>query len=534
MKIIGSYSYSTRHCIGQGSYGKVFEGQDSSHSPVAIKQMDLRFLESDKYLKSQLKVEIEVLKRLKHPNIVRLIDVLQSYNSMYIITEFCKDGDLRESLLKKRLSEQESLTVFFQILDGFQQLISNGIIHRDLKPANILIHNGTYKIADFGFARFVTDFNGDMMKSCVGSPLYMAPQLLLRKPYTTKCDIWSLGIILFEMIYGETPWKGLNERDLLNNIMKKVLHFPKKIGKFTEEILRKMLIIEEKDRISWEELFQIREKKLKKDLKELEIIDRENKPPVAIIKDNLKENKRKIADNLAAEEKDRENMMKEHRKYVGIISVLREDLCFKHYVTVKLLGNSADLTRNLKIKGFLLEKFLVLCAQAVKSACKSLVSELNEKEKGRKEMFFATKELKNLLKRLEKEEEFYKEFYEDLLKNLKNFNVFESLKNDKEIEGFIEGDISEKNREFLGGFIRKLGFDIVRNIAFEGFFADNSERDLVVSFDYLIDFLACLIRNGQKHEIDYEGLHREKSEGEGRGYVEKVLAKRNALIKREG
>ena len=525
MKIIGSYSYSPRHCIGQGSYGKVFEGQDSSHSPVAIKQMDLRFLESDKYLKSQLKVEIEVLKRLKHLNIVRLIDVLQSYNSMYIITEYCKDGDLRESLLKKKFSENESLNVLFQILDGFHQLISNGVIHRDLKPANILVHNGVYKIADFGFARFVSDFNGAMMKSCVGSPLYMAPQLLLRKPYTTKCDIWSLGIILYEMIFNETPWKGVDERDLLNNIMKKILAFPRKIGKFSEDILKKMLVIEEKDRISWEELFQIREKKLRK---ELEILDRENKPPVV-----LKENRKKIADSIAAEEKDKENTINEHRKYAKIISVLREDLCFKHYVSVKLMSNSSDLTRTLKIKGFLLEKFLFLCAQAVKSACKSLVFDLNEKEKTKKEMFCATKELKNLMKTLEKEGKFYEEFYEDLVKNLKNFNIFESLKNDKEIEGFFDGEINEKNREFLGGFIRKFGFEIVKNIALEGFFSENCDRDLVVSFDYMIDFLACLIRNGQKHEIDYEGLHREKSEGEGRAYVEKVLAKRNALMKRE-
>ena len=160
LKSIGNYSYSTRHCIGQGSYGKVFEGTDLNKAQVAIKQMDLRFLEADKYLKSQLKVEIEVLKRLKHANIVRLIDVLQSANSMYIVTEFCKDGDLKEALNKRKMfAEGDALNIFFQILDGFQQLVNNGVIHRDLKPANILIHAGIYKIADFGFARFVTDFN---------------------------------------------------------------------------------------------------------------------------------------------------------------------------------------------------------------------------------------------------------------------------------------------------------------------------------------------------------------------------------------
>lgn len=528
-KIIGNYSYSTRHCIGQGSYGKVFEGIDLNKSQVAIKQMDLRFLESDKYLKSQLKVEIEVLKRLNHNNIVRLIDVLQSYNSMYIITEFCKDGDLREALVKKKqFNEGDALNIFFQILDGFQQLVINGIIHRDLKPANILIHQGIYKIADFGFARFVNDFNGAMLKSCVGSPLYMAPQLLQRKPYTTKCDIWSLGIIFFEMIFGDTPWKGLDERDLLNNIMRRILNFPKKINKFSEDILRKMLVIEEKDRISWDELFQIKERKLKKDS---EIVDRENKPPVQVIP---KEKMKKLPDNLTAEQNDKEILLSEQKKLIKMIDILREDLCFKHYVGVRIFMNSTEITKSLKLKKFLLEKFQVLCAQAIKHASKLLIIEMNEKEKARKEIFSVNNDLKNLKKVLEKEGRFYQVFHEDLLRHYKNYNIYESLKNDKEIENLVDGDISEKNRDVLGSYIRRFGFELLRSLGNEQEF-NEKERDIVISIDYLIDFMACLLRNnGNRHEIDYESLHKEKSEGIGIiGYFDKVMTKRNALLKRE-
>ena len=82
------------------------------------------------------------------------------------------------------------------------------VVHRDLKPANILIHEGTYKIADFGFAKYVDNFGNQMLKSCVGSPIYMAPQLLEREAYTTKCDVWSLGVITYEMIYGLSPWRA--------------------------------------------------------------------------------------------------------------------------------------------------------------------------------------------------------------------------------------------------------------------------------------------------------------------------------------
>lgn len=95
-----------------------------------------------------------------------------------------------------------------QLLSGFCELVKQKIIHRDLKPANILIHEGVYKIGDFGFAKYVDNFGTQMLKSCVGSPIYMAPQILQRTQYTTKCDIWSLGIIFFQMIHGYPPWKA--------------------------------------------------------------------------------------------------------------------------------------------------------------------------------------------------------------------------------------------------------------------------------------------------------------------------------------
>ena len=95
-----------------------------------------------------------------------------------------------------------------QLLSGFGELVREKIIHRDLKPANILISDGVYKIGDFGFAKYVDNFGSQMLKSCVGSPIYMAPQILERTQYTTKCDIWSLGIIFYEMIHGYPPWKA--------------------------------------------------------------------------------------------------------------------------------------------------------------------------------------------------------------------------------------------------------------------------------------------------------------------------------------
>ena len=82
-----------------------------------------------------------------------------------------------------------------------EYLVKKNIIHRDLKPANILIHDKIMKIADFGFAKSIENFNGKLLQTCVGSPLYMSPQILNGKPYTTQSDIWSLGIIYYEMLF---------------------------------------------------------------------------------------------------------------------------------------------------------------------------------------------------------------------------------------------------------------------------------------------------------------------------------------------
>lgn len=92
------------------------------------------------------------------------------------------------------------------LLTGFMDLLKNGIIHRDLKPENILIKGTQHKLADFGFARTVDNFQRQMLTSLVGTPLYMSPQILMHEKYTSKSDLWSLAFIFYEMMYGKTPY----------------------------------------------------------------------------------------------------------------------------------------------------------------------------------------------------------------------------------------------------------------------------------------------------------------------------------------
>jgi calcium-dependent protein kinase len=106
----------------------------------------------------------------------------------------------------RRFTECESVKAFQEIIMGFEIMVKKGYIHRDIKPANVLLKNKIYKVADFGFSCKADVFGQKKMNDICGTPLYMAPQLLENKPYTAKSDIWSLGLMYYEMIFGYTPW----------------------------------------------------------------------------------------------------------------------------------------------------------------------------------------------------------------------------------------------------------------------------------------------------------------------------------------
>lgn len=114
-----------------------------------------------------------------------------------------------------KLSEDEVINILQQICNGFKEVIKKNIIHRDVKPANFLIHKGVIKISDFGFARTVDNVEELLFLTFLGSPLYMAPQILAKEKFSSKCDIWSLGVTIFEILYGRPPYNAKNPKELL-------------------------------------------------------------------------------------------------------------------------------------------------------------------------------------------------------------------------------------------------------------------------------------------------------------------------------
>ncbi|EAR99160.1 Serine/Threonine kinase domain protein (macronuclear) [Tetrahymena thermophila SB210] len=256
-KQIENYAFSLSACIGKGSSGTVYVGRhQQTQQVVAIKAVDMRSLKTE-YAWKMLCSEVKIMKKLKHPHVVRLLDVFQTKNNTYIITEFCNQGDLRTYLKKKKsLTEREAITVISQIMSGLQELANNGIIHRDLKPANILIHDDVFKITDFGFAKKLDSMEDQLMDSLVGTPLYMAPQILNKQQYTSKCDVWSIGLILYELLFGRTPWPAVNVVDLVQKMCTVPLQFPKdqSISQALVNFISKCLQFPESDRISIQEM----------------------------------------------------------------------------------------------------------------------------------------------------------------------------------------------------------------------------------------------------------------------------------------
>ena len=156
VKQIQDYSFNFNDRLGQGFTSTVFKGKnDATNEPVAIKVISKQHLQ-DPVLGSLLENEIYALKELKKlnsQNVLKLLEIYQSSNNRYIITEFCDGKDLESHIKQKgKLEENEAKRIMWQILQGFKQLDKLKIVHRDLKPANVFSNNGVYKIGDFGFA----------------------------------------------------------------------------------------------------------------------------------------------------------------------------------------------------------------------------------------------------------------------------------------------------------------------------------------------------------------------------------------------
>jgi len=255
---IGKYKVFKKR-IGRGAFSIVYKGIDTNTNKVfAIKEINLDSLSKNK---ENIKRETKLMRNLKHSNIITLHDVIldKAYHNIYLILDYYEKGDLMSYLGNKPLKEMYAKKYLRQISDGLKYLLDNNIMHRDIKPQNILITDtNDLVITDFGFARYIDTSNDIMIQTLCGTPMYMAPEIMKYKKYDIKSDLWSVGIILYQMLFGCTPFKAKNFIDLIGKIENSEIKIPDefKISCLCRDLLKGLLKKNPKERITWEEFFE--------------------------------------------------------------------------------------------------------------------------------------------------------------------------------------------------------------------------------------------------------------------------------------
>ncbi|KAE8211334.1 hypothetical protein CF319_g3257 [Tilletia indica] len=220
-----SDKYDLGAIIGQGSFACVkmcrvrATGEDRALKIIARKPLSSRS-GADKE-KANVTQELEILRRVHHPNVIRMYDMFTSKEGVFIVTDLCKGGELFDSLVERvAYNEVDARYIMQQIFSGVKYLHSQHIVHRDLKPENILLrekNSNDVVISDFGLSKVVTD--DEAMLTACGSPQYVSPELLLGKGYTTATDIWSAGVISYCLLGGYTPFYGPDQPSLFQHII---------------------------------------------------------------------------------------------------------------------------------------------------------------------------------------------------------------------------------------------------------------------------------------------------------------------------
>lgn len=268
--------YELGKLLGCGAFAKVYHARNVSNGQsVAIKVISKNKIAGSN-LMSNVKREISIMRRLRHPHIVKLFEVLATKTKIYFVMEFVKGGELFAKVAKGRFSEDLSRKYFQQLISAVGYCHSRGIFHRDLKPENLLLDdNGDLKVSDFGLSAVTDQVRHDgLLHTLCGTPAYVAPEILAKKGYDgAKVDVWSCGVILFVLTAGYLPFNDPNLIMMYKKIYKGEFRCPKWMSSDLKRFLSRLLDMNPKTRITVDEI--IRHPWFKKGYKEINFYDEE-------------------------------------------------------------------------------------------------------------------------------------------------------------------------------------------------------------------------------------------------------------------
>lgn len=248
--------YDIKALIGRGSFSRVVRVEHkSTRQPYAIKIIETRYREGREVCES----ELCVLRRVRHTNIIQLMEVFETAERVYMVMELATGGELFDRIIARgSFTERDATRVLQMVLDGVKYLHTLGITHRDLKPENLLYyHPGADSkiiITDFGLANSRKKGDECLMKTTCGTPEYIAPEILVRKPYTNAVDMWALGVISYILLSGTMPFEDDNRMRLYRQILKGKYSFTGEpwpsVSNLAKDFVERILTVDPAQRLS--------------------------------------------------------------------------------------------------------------------------------------------------------------------------------------------------------------------------------------------------------------------------------------------
>lgn len=251
-----SGKYAIQGEIARGGMGIIYKAMHTTlNRTVAIKVLNPQYTGDSAFLK-RFQREARAMARLDHENIIRVFDVAEEQGSHYIVMEFFGGKDLKQIILERgRFLPEETLSIATQIASALAYAHAQGIVHRDIKPGNIMVDStGRVKIADFGIAAATDEISVTATGQIIGTPEYMSPEQARGEHLDGRTDLYSLGMVIYEMVNGQTPFQGISRMAIVGKLLYEQeeynLSFPQDVPFPVQDFIRSLLKKQPQNRIS--------------------------------------------------------------------------------------------------------------------------------------------------------------------------------------------------------------------------------------------------------------------------------------------